>query len=238
MKLSQEWIWRLLFVIRTNIFQSSINYLQWWRLICPKQWVFWVNWTSATRWPAVCAWKVNFWPAMSTCHDQSPPWTAGPRVEGFCPPTPRGIVAENYFASLQYLSSPESTRIFYIYISPIYFWINLVSISPAWVHFERRLGRLTEVERVCENSAVWCASHHCLGVAASSAMLGPGRIGTRGILRGINQVRVGCVTEWSIQGKFFISSTLSHTLSKEVKLSWMTVCTVLRKHSMSERVNI
>ena len=80
--------------------------------------------------------------------------------------------------------------------------------------FERRLGRLTEVERVCENSAVWCASHHCLGVAASSAMLGPGRIGTRGILRGINQVRVGCVTEWSIQGKFSISSTLSHTLPK------------------------
>ena len=73
---------------------------------------------------------------------------------GYCPPTPRGIVAENYFASLQYLSSPESTRIFYIYKSPIYFWINLVSISPAWVHFERRLGRLTEVERVCENSAV------------------------------------------------------------------------------------
>ena len=157
---------------------------------------------------------------------------------GYCPPTPRGIVAENYFASLQYLSSPESTRIFYIYKSPIYFWINLVSISPAWVHFERRLGRLTEVERVCENSAVWCASHHCLGVAASSAMLGPGRIGTRGILRGINQVRVGCVTEWSIQGKFSISSTLSHTLSKQVKLSWMTVCTVLRKHSMRERVNI
>ena len=70
--------------------------------------------------------------------------------------------------------------------------------------FERRLGRLTEVERVCENSAVWCASHHCLGVAASSAMLGPGRIGTRGILRGINQVRVGFVTEGSIQGKFSI----------------------------------
>ena len=205
MKLSQEWIWRLLFVIRTNIFQSSINYLQWWRLICPKQWVFWVNWTFATRWPAVCAWKVNFWPAMSTCHDQPPPWTAGPRVEGgYCPTTPRGIVAENYFASLQYLSFPESTRIFYIYKSPIYFWINLVSISPAWVHFERRLGRLTEVERVCENSAVWCASHHCLGVAASSAMLGPGRIGTRGILRGINQVRVGFVTEGSIQGKFSI----------------------------------
>merc|ERR1712088_740773 len=34
-------------------------------------------------------------------------------------------------------------------------------------------------------------SHHCLGVAASSAMLGPGRIGTRGILRGINQARDG-----------------------------------------------
>ena len=95
-------------------------------------------------------------------------------------------------------------NILYIYKSPIYFWINLVSISPAWVHFERRLGRLTEVERVCENSAVWCASHHCLGVAASSAMLGPGRIGTRGILRGINQVRVGFVTEGSIQGKFSI----------------------------------
>merc|ERR1712038_67536 len=41
------------------------------------------------------------------------------------------------------------------------------------------------------NRAVWCASHHCLGVAASSAMLGPGRIGTRGILRGINQARDG-----------------------------------------------
>ena len=35
-------------------------------------------------------------------------------------------------------------------------------------------------------------------------MLGPGRIGTRGILRGINQVRVGCVTEGLIQGKFSI----------------------------------
>ena len=156
---------------------------------------------------------------------------------GYCPPTPRGIVAENYFASLQYLSSPESTRIFYIYKSPIYFWINLVSISPAWVHFERRLGRLTEVERVCENSAVWCASHHCLGVAASSAMLGPGRIGTRGILRGINQVRVGFVTEGSIQGKFtFYPAVLCRIpCQKEVKLSWMTVCTVLRKPSMSER---
>ena len=137
------------------------------------------------------------WPAPSL---NSWPQSGG----GYCPTTPRGIVAENYFASLQYLSFPESTRIFYIYKSPIYFWINLVSISRAWVHFERRLGRLTEVERVCENSAVWCASHHCLGVAASSAMLGPGRIGTRGILRGINQVRVGFVTEGSIQGKFSI----------------------------------
>merc|ERR1711936_510095 len=34
-------------------------------------------------------------------------------------------------------------------------------------------------------------SHHCLPAGASTAMLGPGRIGTRGILRGLNQARDG-----------------------------------------------
>merc|ERR1712001_778978 len=33
--------------------------------------------------------------------------------------------------------------------------------------------------------------HHCLPAGASTAMLGPGRIGTRGILRGLNQARDG-----------------------------------------------
>merc|ERR1711936_1308121 len=41
-------------------------------------------------------------------------------------------------------------------------------------------------------SAVDCASHgDCLPAGASTAMLGPGRIGTRGILRGLNQARDG-----------------------------------------------
>merc|ERR1711936_733760 len=41
-------------------------------------------------------------------------------------------------------------------------------------------------------SAVDCASHHCsLSSSLYSTMLGPGRIGTRGILRGLNQARDG-----------------------------------------------
>merc|ERR1712088_3816 len=40
-------------------------------------------------------------------------------------------------------------------------------------------------------SAVGCAGHGGLPAGASTAMLGPGRIGTRGILRGLNQARDG-----------------------------------------------
>ena len=117
-------------------------------------------------------------------------WPAGPLVEKDCPHSTWTNWRKLFCLASNNISSEVSNT--YIYRSRIYFWNKSSPYSSILrLHFQRGPGRLTEVERVTfvrEFSAVGCAGHHCLPAGASTAMLGPGRIGTRGILRGLNQV--------------------------------------------------